>query len=232
MGSSLQLPGAQTRVLDDKQAVARAAVELILQQADAAVATHGRFRILLAGGTTPSAAYRLLASRDARWEAWEVYHGDERCLPPGDVERNSRAAAEAWLDRVPIPPEAIHVIPAEQGAEPAADAYEPIVAAALPFDLVLLGIGEDGHTASLFPGRAVAQGPLVVPVHDAPKPPPDRVSLTPKALGQSARTLILITGAGKRDAVSRWRAGERLPVAEVAAAGNSLVLIDRDALPD
>jgi 6-phosphogluconolactonase len=127
----------------------------ILDQANAAIAKRGRFRLVLAGGTTPTAAYRLLRDRDADWAAWHLYHGDERCLAVGDPERNSLVADEAWLHHVPVPRTQVHPIPAELGAEPAAEAYAAVVAEALPFDLVLLGIGEDGHTASLFPGRSI-----------------------------------------------------------------------------
>lgn len=225
----MTLTGAECRIFDDKAAVAAAAAELILQHAQTAIAERCRFNIVLAGGTTPTATYRLLADGQTDWSAWHVYHGDERCLPADDDDRNSRTADLVWLNQVPIPRQQVHPIPAELGAEAAADAYVPIVADALPFDLVLLGIGEDGHTASLFPGRDIPSGPLVIPVHDAPKPPPDRVSLTPAALCRSDRILLLITGSSKRDALARWEAGEDLPVARVAAGGNSVVLLDRAA---
>jgi 6-phosphogluconolactonase len=198
-------------------------------EARAAIAERGRFRLVLAGGNTPTAAYRLLRDRDADWAAWHIYHGDERCLAVGDPERNSLAADEAWLHHVPVPRAQVHVIPAELGAEPAATAYAQVVADALPFDLVLLGIGEDGHTASLFPGRDIPLEPLVIPVRDSPKPPPDRVSLTPTALCRSELILLLVTGAGKQDALRRWQDGEDLPVAKVVGGGRSRLLIDREA---
>jgi 6-phosphogluconolactonase len=227
-----ELAGVDTRVLDDADAVAAEAAGLILNAADDAIAARGAFRLVLAGGTTPLAAYSLLAGAAADWARWHLYFGDERCLPVHDGNRNSRAIADAWLDRASIPPAQVHPIPAEQGAESAARAYESLIASALPFDLVLLGMGEDGHTASLFPGQEVCPGPLVMPVHDAPKPPPDRVSLTPSALCRSRRMLVLVTGAGKRPALARWWAGEGLPVARVAVGGNALVLLDRAAVPD
>jgi 6-phosphogluconolactonase len=224
-----QLPGAETQLLADERAVAESTADAILAAARSAIAETGRFRLCLAGGTTPTAAYRLLARADADWGHWWIYHGDERCLAVSDAERNSVAADRAWLDQVPIPRSQVFAIPAEQGAENAALAYESVIQAALPFDLVLLGIGEDGHTASLFPGRRVPEDRLVMPVHDAPKPPPDRVSLTPRALSQSRQVLILVTGSSKADAVRQWRAGVGLPVAELAAVANARVLIDRAA---
>ncbi|WP_462329118.1 6-phosphogluconolactonase [Thiohalocapsa halophila] len=227
----MQLTGVETQVLADTEAVAAETARLILDAAADAIAARGAFRLVLAGGSTPLAAYRLLAQAQADWAHWHLYHGDERCLPPDSPERNSRAADDVWLAKVPVPREQVHPIPAEQGAPAASAAYEPVVAGAVPFDLVLLGMGEDGHTASLFPGHEILPGPLVMPVHDAPKPPPDRVSLTPSALCRSRRMLVLVTGAGKQAAVARWAAGEGLPVARVAVGGNALVLLDRAATP-
>ncbi len=225
----LVLPGAELILFEDKAAVAQAAAERILAASRAAIERQGQFRLCLAGGTTPTAAYERLAGADADWARWWIYHGDERCLPVGDPERNSLAADKAWLEQVPLPREQVFAIPAERGAAVAAEAYEPIVKAALPFDLVLLGIGEDGHTASLFPGRTVPDDLLVMPVHNAPKPPSDRVSLTTSALSQSEQLLILVTGAGKAEAVRHWSKGWSLPVARVAASAKSLVLMDREA---
>lgn len=220
------------QLLDEAGDVAAEAARRILVAAAQAVVARGRFRIVLAGGTTPLAVYRLLAEAAAAWGAWEVYFGDERCLPPDHGERNSLAATLALLGRVPIPPEKVFPMAAELGPKAAAARYAPLVEAALPFDLVMLGMGEDGHTASLFPGAVIPEGALVVPVHDAPKPPADRVSLTPMALTAAREVLILVTGAGKREALAAWRAGADLPVARVAAAGRTLVLLDRAAAGD
>jgi 6-phosphogluconolactonase len=216
-------------LFEDQAAVAEATANAVLDSARAAIARHGRFRLCLAGGTTPAAAYERLRDADADWTRWWIYHGDERCVPQDDAQRNSLAADTSWLAQVPIPREQVFPIPAELGAEEGALEYQKVVESALPFDLVLLGIGEDGHTASLFPGRAVPDEGLVMPVHESPKPPPDRVSLTPAALADCRKMLILVTGVGKAEAIERWRSGEALPVAQVAAAAPSTVYIDRAA---
>jgi 6-phosphogluconolactonase len=216
-------------IFKDAAAVAAEAERRILTAGEKAIAERGLFRIVLAGGHTPTQTYRLLSRANAAWAGWQIYFGDERCLPADHEDRNSKAAALAWLDLVPIPTENVHPIPAELGAEAAAAAYGPLVQAALPFDLVILGMGEDGHTASLFPGREQTGTEPVLAVHGAPKPPPDRVSLSASALSNAREILTLVTGAGKREAVAAWRAGEPLPVAGVGTEEGVDVLIDRAA---
>jgi 6-phosphogluconolactonase len=222
--------GVHHQVLADSDAVARAAVVSILAAARQAIAARGRFKLVLAGGSTPQAAYRLLAESQADWLHWHIYFGDERCLPPEDSERNSHMAAEAWLDHVAIPRAQIYPMGAERGSRHAAAEYSALVAAALPFDLVLLGMGEDGHTASLFPGQQHAPHAWAVAVHDAPKPPPERVSLSPRALAETRALLLLVTGAGKYQALQRWAAGEALPVAGIKPACPVELLLDQAAV--
>jgi 6-phosphogluconolactonase len=210
-------------------AVAAETARRIGDAAGRAIAQRLRFRCLLAGGRTPLAAYAKLVEQPQEWSHWHLFLGDERCLPPNDPERNSLAIARALTDRVPIPREQCHWIAAELGADAAAADYESAIAPHLPFDLALLGMGEDGHTASLFPGHAVPPDRGVMPVYGAPKPPPERVSLTPLALGKALERLVLVTGSSKRDALAAWRAGEDLPVARVAALGPTTVLMDAEA---
>jgi 6-phosphogluconolactonase len=219
----------EVQCLRDADAVAGEVANRLLTAAAEAIAARGRFALVLAGGRTPLAAYTLLVGQEADWDRWHIFLGDERCLAPTDPGRNSVSATHAFLDRVPVPVDNIHWIPAELGGEPAAAAYESVIAPFLPFDLVLLGMGEDGHTASLFPGHPVPEGPLVIAVQGAPKPPPERVSLTPHALAASHEMLILITGAEKQEAVRAWRRGVSLPVARVAPQGRARVLIDEAA---
>jgi 6-phosphogluconolactonase len=217
------------QILPDGDAVAHTAAAAILAEAQKAIEARGVFRIVLAGGATPLAAYRLLARESADWPAWEIFFGDERCVPVDADDRNDVAARRAWIRRVPIPRDRLHSIPAELGAERAAQAYESEIRTVRPFDLVLLGIGEDGHTASLFAGREIPAGALVIPVHHAPKPPPDRVSLTPKAFEDAGGMLILATGDSKRRAIQAWQNGSDVPVARTALPGRTLVLMDQAA---
>lgn len=213
----------------DPDALVRAVVQRILARAQAAIAEHAVFRIVLAGGTTPQAVYRALADAPADWARWQVYFGDERCLPVDDPQRNSVMAMQNWLGRVAIPDTNVHPIPAELGAETAAIRYAGSIAMARPFDLVLLGVGEDGHTASLFPGQQHAASEAVHAVHAAPKPPSERVTLGMEALNDSEEVLILAAGSSKRAALQRWRAGADLPVAHIHGLRGADVYIDAAA---
>lgn len=218
-------------IYDDGDAVAQAAYQSILAAADKAIAQRGAFKIVLAGGTTPEATYCELAKQQSDWSKWHVYMGDERCLPVDDAERNSVMAARSLTDHVAIPASQVYLIEAEKGAEPAAQDYAAVIDAALPFDMVLLGMGEDGHTASLFPGHQHNETETVHAVHNAPKPPPDRVSLSASALSNTGELLMLITGAGKQQPLAQWREGEALPITTIDAP-NTLMMLDKAAWPE
>lgn len=213
----------------DADAVCTQATALILAAATSAIAARGCFKLVLAGGRTPAQVYRQLAGSAADWSAWQLYFGDERCLPSDDPERNSVMAANAWLEQVTIPADNVHPIPAELGAVAAAQAYAPLITAARPFDLVLLGMGEDGHTASLFPGHQYPPHEAVHAVHDAPKPPAERVSLSRESLSDTRELLVLVSGAEKQQALQQWRSGEALPIAGITARNGMTVLMDAAA---
>jgi 6-phosphogluconolactonase len=217
------------RIFPDAGAVARAAVNVIVEASADAVSLRGRFSLVLAGGRTPLAAYRRLAALGVDTAGWEIFFGDERCLPPTDPERNSAAAAVAWLGRSGIAPAHIHEMAAEQGPELAAALYAEEIAGWQPFDLVLLGMGEDGHVASLFPGHEHAGEPLVVAVRDAPKVPTERVSLNYATICAARQRVMLVTGAGKSAALAAASEGRDLPVTRVAACGTLTVLADAAA---
>lgn len=221
-------PDYNWHYLETAGQVAEAACQHILDAAVVAIAKRGQFKLVLAGGTTPEKVYRLLAQSNADWSNWHVYYGDERCLPKDHIDRNSVMATQAFLDKVSIPGSQIFTIAAELGAEQAAIQYQQTVKDALPFDLVLLGMGEDGHTASLFPGHQHETEELAHAVYNSPKPPPERVSISANALGTAHQVIFLITGSNKQEAVKQWRSGQNLPVASIQSDKID-IYIDRDA---
>ena len=189
-------------VYPDAERLAAAAAAIVAE----ALRGARSLRLVLAGGTTPLRAYALLAAMELPWGRATVLFGDERCLPRAHADTNFNLANDTLLRAAR--PATVHRIPGELGPDEAAAAYEPIVAAA-PLDLVLLGIGQDGHTASLFPGNDAPRATgYVVGVRNAAKPPPERVSLTYRALREATRVIILAAGADKKDAVRRAMVGE------------------------
>ena len=188
-----------------------AAVTRILQAAEEAIAKRGRFLIVFAGGSTPKAIYALLAKQAADWSKWHIFINDDRCLPIDDDERNSKMIDEVWLAHVNIPKNQFYVIPCELGPIEGAKAYAKTLANVGAFDLVLFGLGEDGHTASLFPGHAVDNSADVVPVFNSPKPPAERVTMSQNRLNNTHEALFLVTGSGKQWAVDEWRNGGNIP---------------------
>lgn len=178
---------------------------------------QGYFSIILAGGNTPRALYQRLRALKTDWSRWHIYFGDERCLPAGNPERNDTMAATTWLQHVAIPREQIHGVPCGQDPARAAAAYADTLAQAPGFDLALLGLGEDGHTASLFPGDhlALTTRELAIAVHNAPKPPPLRISLSPACLSRADAVWFIVTGEGKRQALQAWMGGASLPPAAI-----------------
>jgi len=217
--------------LPTAEAVALAALSEILKIAELAIRQHGRFKLVLAGGGTPQRVYQLLAGQPCDWSCWHLYLGDERCLPVNHSERNSNMIRKALLNRISIPAQNVHFITAELGAEVAAHRYAKTVEAALPFDMVLLGMGEDGHTASLFPGQLHPQSEPVHAVYNAPKPPAERVSLSVESLSNTGNLLFLICGEGKKSALAQWQQGGELPASSVHAHQYSCVMMDEAASP-
>lgn len=210
-----------------------AAALAIFNASKQAITQRGVFHLVLAGGTTPRRVYESLRTMAADWRAWHIYFGDERCLPADHAERNSCMAAQALLDHVSIPPGQIHVIPAEQGADAAANTYAQTLGKVEQFDLVILGLGEDGHTASLFPNMAwgtSADAPATLAVHDAPKPPAQRVSLTARRLSLARQLIFLVSGTSKRQAIWDWRNGKEIPAAAITPASGVDVYLEEQLL--
>ena len=188
-------------------------VTRIAALAKSCIEQHHSFSFILAGGDTPRELYRQLRHLATDWQRWHIYFGDERFLPPGDPQRNDTMAASVWLDHVAIPSAQIHRVPHGDNVSAAAAAYASVLRQAPGFDLALLGLGEDGHTASLFPGHLAAlhSRQLAVAVTNAPKPPPQRVSMSPAGLGMAAAVWCIVTGASKKQALQAWLAGTQMP---------------------
>lgn len=174
---------------------------------------HGYFSIILAGGETPRELYRQLRHIATDWQHWHIYFGDERFLPLGDAGRNDTMASTVWLDYVAIPRAHIHGVPVSDDVNTAAAEYAAILQKAPGFDLALLGLGEDGHTASLFPGNVPRSRPaaLAIAVTDAPKLPAQRVSMSPGCLSLSSAVWFIVSGSNKRKMLEAWLVGAPLP---------------------
>ncbi|MBC7202742.1 MAG: 6-phosphogluconolactonase, partial [Pusillimonas sp.] len=195
---------------------------------------RGWFLVVLAGGRTLRGIYRMLRNAPTDWSRWQVYFSDERCLPECNSGRNSAMATKAWLDHVPIPKDQVHVIPADMGPSAAAIAYNKTLRGIDEFDLVLLGMGEDGHTASLFPlhDLGVEMGaPDALAVFDAPKAPAKRVSLSATRLSHARAVLFLVEGESKRNAVAQWRIGADIPARAIHPPAGVDVLVEATLLP-
>ena len=197
-------------VYPDADAVARASADMFATIVKGVLADHAVARVALAGGSTPKAMYRLLASPAYRerveWRRVEIYFGDERCVPPDHPDSNYRMAREALLDHVPLGADRVHRVAGERPPEEAAAQYQQqlLRLGDKPLDLVLLGMGPDGHTASLFPGtpvltetRALAAAVYVDKFESW------RVTLTAPVLSAAAHVLITAVGAEKADALAK-----------------------------
>ena len=237
---------ANLTVCADPATLAETAAHLIVDAATEAVRERGRFLLCLAGGETPRETYRCLAlpafSERMRWDQTWIFFGDERAVPPDHPESNYRMAYESLLSKVPIPEHQVLRMHGEQSdADAAAAAYAAELAGAigtkrgeLPrFDVVLLGLGIDGHTASLFPGSPVLREVFraVAAVHVAAAQIPQRLTLTFPVLNAAARVLFLVTGAEKAKILKKVL-DERatLPATMVRPTDGELIwLVDRAA---
>ena len=211
MGADVE--GPRVIVLDDAEAVARHAADALAERIDAARRTARTLHVALAGGSSPQRAYELLAAVGGSWAHVHLWLGDERCVPGDDPEANVRMVRESLLAGAREGAPVLHAVPSPEVPEDAAWLYGREVLEHMPdgaFDVVLLGMGPDGHTCSLFPGHPVldVRKAPVAPVRDSPKPPPERVTLTLPVVRRARFTLLLATGSGKRDALRAALAGD------------------------
>lgn len=210
-----------TEVWPDADALAGAiAARIVDRLAD--VQRSGRTpSIVLTGGTIAIAAYERLGTGAVDWTDVDFYWGDERFVPAGHADRNDQQARDAFLTRLEVPEARVHAMPAhgcELAMADAADAYATTLPTE-PFDVVLLGVGPDGHIASLFPGFAQVHETArrSVEVFGSPKPPPERITLTYPAINHAHSVWFLVSGEGKAEAVGRALASA--PIDEIPAAG-------------
>jgi 6-phosphogluconolactonase len=235
--------GAEVKIVPDSAALCRAAAQEFQWLAETAVRERGRFAVALSGGNTPRNVYSLLADKNMKvpWHKVHIFFGDERHVPPQHPESNFRMASESLLSKVPIPPDHVHRICAELDAESAARDYElqlreffRLTNNGWPtFDLVLLGLGDDGHTASLFPGTAaINEKSQAVLANWVEKFRAFRITLTFPVLNHASEVLFLVSGEGKAKILHEvLRPGERqYPAQSVQPeAGRLLWLVDQEA---
>ncbi len=229
-------------MLPDAEALAQRAAAWLTEQA---LAHQGVFRVALSGGSTPKRLYEILAGAGFRerfpWSRTELFFGDERFVPAGDEASNYNMVNRALLSQVDVPPERVHRMPTEGDPEEAARAYARDLRAAYGsdqltparplFDVVLLGLGENGHTASLFPGTPVLEERHAwvgsCTPHDAPH---RRLTLTYPAIASSAAVLFLVAGASKREVLAKVRAGDPAqPASHVSSEGELIWGLDEAA---
>ncbi|MBV9736843.1 MAG: 6-phosphogluconolactonase [Candidatus Eremiobacteraeota bacterium] len=231
------------QVFEQPAQVAQALAQLFIDSARIAIAEAGRFRVALAGGTTPQAAYELLGQEPLRegvfWSDAFIYFGDERCVPSENEQSNFRMANEAFLSRIEIPLGNIHRMHGEDEPHAAAASYARVLVAdmgALPrFDLLLLGLGPDGHTASLFPGTPpTTDDALLVRAPFVPKFQTYRLTVTPRVINNARHVVFTTQGEEKAAALAAVLEGprepEKYPAQIVNPTSGSLTwLVDRAA---
>lgn len=238
-----------TRVFPDIDALSGAALDELLRIMADAVRERGRFAIALSGGRTPEKMYRLWAERERRsartpWDKVHLFWGDERYVPKDDPLSNYRMTREALIAHVAIPAANVHRVRGPEDfatPEAAAEAYESELrkffgSAAPAFDLQLLGLGVEGHTASLFPGSpALEETKRWVMAVEAPANPPRRLTLTPAVLNQARNAFFLVAGEDKREIIHALRAEpesqkSQYPAGRIRPAGAVLWFLDKAAM--
>jgi 6-phosphogluconolactonase len=191
----------EIHISPNPQALAEEAARRFAVLAREAIGARGRCVVAISGGSTPRTLLRLLALPPYRdtldWGRIHAAWGDERCVPPDDEKSNYRAARESLLDLISIPPENVHRIEGELAPGEAAARYTDVIATALPLDVIILGMGDDGHTASLFPGEPEPPAGALVAATKSPVAPHDRVTLTLDAIRATRSVILQVTGAGK-----------------------------------
>ena len=242
----MKSPKPNILISDNLELLSRAAAELFIEDSKQAVSQRGRFLVALSGGSTPMELYKLLAQSPYReqvdWTRVHVFWGDERCVPMEDLENNYRQARDVLLNQVSIPKENIHRVLSDLEPVATAEDYARVLKdfASPPldwprFDLVLLGMGEDGHTASLFPGSEVnVTSPTLAVTAQYQNRPAHRVTLTPLVFNAARRIIFLVNGKSKSQTLANVLYGEyqpeKLPAQRIHPADGELIwMVDQSA---
>ena len=231
------------RICSDMEMLSRAAAEVFVETAVESIRARGRFVVALSGGQTPRRTYELLAQPDLAgrvdWSLVHLFWSDERCVEPDDPRSSERLARRSLLDRVNLPPEQVHPFRCQGDIEESARAYESLLirffASDPPrFDLILLGLGRDGHTASLFPHTVslIEPGRWTAGV-SLREEPEDRVTFSPTLINHARKVLFLVVGPEKAEVLREVLEGplepDRLPAQLIRPQGETLWLVDRQA---
>jgi 6-phosphogluconolactonase len=218
-------------IFKDNNDLSKELAREILDIAKNSIRLNGCFTIVLAGGRSVINLYKILRQSTSDWNKWYVYIGDERCLPLQDKDRNDHIINSIWLNNSQIPEKNINFIKAELGHDNGAYDYEEVLENIASFDVVLLSIGEDGHTASLFPGHYYDNNKSVVVEHNSPKRPKDRISMSYSRFNRANNVFKVVSGASKQNAVGLWLQGKTLPINQIKGLSEK-VYICKDALSE
>jgi len=202
-------------IFDDEMSLSKALAQEILNIAKQSILKNDCFSIVLTGGQSVLALYKILSKADSNWDKWHIYIGDERFLPKDHKDRNDRVINKIWLDNSPIPQKNIHFIQAELGLIDAQQEYERVLEKVNKFDIVLLSMGEDGHIASLFPNHSYPENHMVVIENNSPKPPKQRLNMSYKRLNKSNYIFKLVIGKSKQHAMCLLRENMDFPITKV-----------------
>jgi len=216
-------------VFDDKKSLSVSLAKDVLKIAEQSINSKGYFSIVLAGGNSPVELYKILKESHSDWNNWNIYIGDDRYLPKNDKERNDYIIEQVWLNSSSIPKDNIFFIKSELGMSHAKEKYEDILKDIKKFDIVLLSMGEDGHTASLFPDHDHVDNDDIILEYNSPKIPKERISMSYSRLNKSKNVFKIIMSESKQEATSLWLHGKKLPINQING-DNEKVYICKDAL--
>jgi 6-phosphogluconolactonase len=216
-------------VFNDKRSLSESLAKDVLKIAKQSINSKGYFSIVLAGGNSPVELYQILKKSTSNWGDWNIYIGDERCLSKNDKERNDYIIEQVWLNSSSIPKDNIFFIKAELGMTDARKTYENTLEGIEDFDLALLSMGEDGHTASLFPNYEHVENSSVVLEYNSPKPPSKRISMSYSRLNKAKNVFKIVIGKSKQKAVKLWLEGKNLPINKING-DNEKVYICKNSL--